>query len=111
MSKIDDIKENFNKLHKKDKSYHQIEAEQYLMKMGEDLFVCNSANSEDCYLSGKLELADPDFIEKAAGILEKEVKDVQGYLDRKAEESGDHIPGPRPDSEFKDDGSADHIPD
>ena len=95
MSKIEDIKENFNKLHKEDKSYIQIEAEQYLMKMGEDLFVCNSADSENCFLSGKLEVADPGFIDKAAEILEKEVKDVQGYLDGKEEGNADHIPGAR----------------
>jgi len=112
MSKIEDIKKNFDRLHKANKSYHQIEAEQYLMKVDGDLFVCNSANSEDCFLSGKLEAADPAFIDKAADILEKEAKDVQRYLDGKEEDDASYIPGDPPDNEMDpSDHSADHIPD
>ena len=113
MSKIEDIKKNFDKLHKTNKSYHQIENEQYLMKIDNELFCCNSADSENCILYGKLEVADPDFIDKAAEVLEKEAKDVQRYLDGKEEDDASFIPGPEPDSDDKDpsDHSADHIPD
>jgi len=109
MSKIDDIKVNFEKLHKGNKSYHQIEAEQYLMKIDGDLFVCNSADSENCILSGKLEVAGDDFIDKADDVLKKEAADVQNYLDKKGDAS--HIPGPGPDSDDKGEGDASHIPD
>ena len=76
MSKIEDIKKNFDRLYTKDKSFILIENRQFIMKVNGNLFCCTGAGQEGCFLTGKLEAADPVFLDKANAILKKEVEDV-----------------------------------
>jgi len=73
---IESIKKNFNKLYTKDKSYIQVENKQGIMKVNDNLYCCTGAGQEGCFLTGKLEAADPVFLDKANAILKKEVEDV-----------------------------------
>ena len=76
MSKIEDIKKNFDKLYTKDKSYIQVENKQGIMKVNGNLFCCTGAGEEGYFLTGTLEAADPAFLDKADAILKKEAEDV-----------------------------------